>query len=48
MSENRFEITERGKAVIESGLTLRQAHEIERDCSAEKLCASCELIEGQQ
>lgn len=34
-------ITERGRAVIESGLTLRQAHEIETGCSPEDLCEEC-------
>lgn len=35
-------ITESGKAVIESGLTLRQAHEIKTGCSPEALCEECE------
>lgn len=43
----RVQITNKGRAVVESGLTIRQAHEIERGCSAEKLCASCQFIEEQ-
>nr|WP_165964941.1 hypothetical protein [Mycobacterium eburneum] len=35
------EITERGKAVIESGLSVRQAHEIRTGCSPHAPCADC-------
>lgn len=34
-------ITDRGQAVIESGLTLRQAHEIETGCTPDQLCDRC-------
>ena len=34
-------ITESGKAVVESGLTTRQAHEIRTGCSPENRCADC-------
>ena len=35
------QISERGMSVIESGLTLRQAHEIKTGCSQDNLCAEC-------
>lgn len=37
MREPELRITERGAAVVESGLTLRQAHEITTGCSEESL-----------
>lgn len=37
----RLSITDRGRAVIESGLTLRQAHEIETGCTPDQLCDRC-------
>lgn len=41
MSDDEIEITEEGVAVIESGLTLRQAHEIKTGCSPDHLCDEC-------
>jgi hypothetical protein len=35
------EISEKGKAVVESGLSVRQVHEIETGCSPDMLCAQC-------
>ncbi len=35
------QITEKGRDVIESGPTLRQAHEIETGCTADDLCKRC-------
>ena len=34
-------ITESGKAVVESGLTTRQAHELRTGCSPENQCDDC-------
>lgn len=34
-------ITEEGVAVVESGLTLRQAHELKTGCSGDDLCRDC-------
>lgn len=34
-------ITEEGVAVVESGLTLRQAHELKTGCSGDDLCREC-------
>lgn len=34
-------LTERGKAVVESGLTVRQAHEIRTGCSPDSHCEKC-------
>lgn len=42
------EITEKGRAVVESGLTLRQAHEIETGCSASNLCDRCRRDLGME
>lgn len=36
-----YEITEEGKAVVESGLTVRQAHEIKTGCSPTDICEEC-------
>jgi hypothetical protein len=36
-----LQITDRGQAVIESGLSLRQAHEIETGCTPDELCDRC-------
>lgn len=38
----RLGLTERGVAVVESALTVRQAHEIKTGCSAETPCANCQ------
>ena len=35
------EISESGRAVVESGLTVRQAHEITTGCSPDNLCERC-------
>lgn len=35
------QITEKGTAIIESGLTLRQAHEIETACTDDAPCVDC-------
>lgn len=40
MSEE-FDITEKGRAVIESGLSLRHVHELETGCRDGDLCARC-------
>lgn len=40
-TDESLQISERGMAVIESGLTLRQAHEIKTGCSQDNLCAEC-------
>ncbi|WP_158087254.1 hypothetical protein [Mycobacterium aquaticum] len=37
-----MKITDKGKAVIESGLSLRQAHEIETGCSQRRPCRDCD------
>jgi hypothetical protein len=34
-------ITAKGQAVVESGLTVRQAHEIETGCSEHAPCPAC-------
>lgn len=39
--DEEIEITEEGVAVIESGLSLRQAHEIKTGCSPDDLCDEC-------
>ena len=36
-----LQITDKGAAVIESGLTLRQVHEIETGCEPGSLCRDC-------
>lgn len=38
---DEIRITEEGKAVVESGLSLRQAHEIKTGCAPDALCAEC-------
>jgi hypothetical protein len=35
-------ITPKGQAVVESGLTVRQAHEIETGCSEHAPCPACQ------
>ncbi len=40
-ADEALEITEKGIAVVECGLTLRQAHELETGCSADHLCGRC-------
>ena len=39
--QNEIEISDEGVAVIEAGLSLRQAHELKTGCSAENLCDRC-------
>lgn len=39
-------ITAEGAAVVESGLTLRQAHELKTGCSADNPCAECRILMG--
>lgn len=41
-----LKITPEGVAVIESGLTLRQAHEIKTGCTPDDLCADCRKAIG--
>jgi hypothetical protein len=41
-----YGITDKGKAVIASGLTVRQAHEIEKGCSVDDPCERCRLDAG--
>jgi hypothetical protein len=36
-----FEITDRGRAVVESGLTVRQAHEQLTGCTPDNPCVKC-------
>jgi hypothetical protein len=43
----QIEITDEGVAVIESGLSLRQAHEIKTGCSPDELCAECRRAIGE-
>jgi hypothetical protein len=38
---DEIEISDLGRAVVESGLTVRQAHEIRTGCSTEAPCAQC-------
>jgi hypothetical protein len=40
-----LEITEKGRALIESGLSTRHLHEIETGCSVHRLCADCQSVE---
>jgi len=35
-------VTDKGRAVVESGLSVRHVHEIETGCSAENPCAECQ------
>ena len=42
-----LQITDRGRAVIESGLTLRQVHEIETGCTPDQLCDRCRKDIGE-
>lgn len=37
----RLHISGEGAAIVESGLTVRQAHEIKTGCSAENPCDNC-------
>ena len=39
--EESVRISESGRAVVESGLTVRQAHEIKTGCSPDNLCERC-------
>jgi hypothetical protein len=41
---DEIRITEEGAAVVESGLSLRQAHEIKTGCAPDALCAECAAI----
>ena len=45
---DELQITDRGSAVIESGLTLRQAHEIETGCTPDELCDHCRKYLGAE
>jgi hypothetical protein len=47
MSGDKVAITAEGAAVIESGLSLRQAHEIKTGCSPDKLCEECRRAIGE-
>lgn len=38
---NGLQITPRGQALVEAGLSVRHAHELETGCSAENLCDEC-------
>jgi hypothetical protein len=42
-----MELTDKGRAVIECGLTVRQAHEIETGCSSEHLCPACQRLQKE-
>jgi hypothetical protein len=42
LTPEHLTVTEKGRAVIESGLSLRQAHEIETGCSPDHLCPECQ------
>jgi hypothetical protein len=44
MSSDEIQISDEGVAVVESGLSLRQAHEIKTGCSPEVPCAECAAI----
>lgn len=39
--ENELMLSERGEAVVESGLTVRQSHEIRTGCSPDSPCEKC-------
>ncbi|WP_454199540.1 hypothetical protein [Nocardia sp. Marseille-Q1738] len=41
MNDEPLEITEKGRALIESGLSTRHLHELETGCTAERLCERC-------
>lgn len=41
-------ISEEGIAVVESGLTVRQAHEVKTGCSADELCRECRAYLGSE
>jgi hypothetical protein len=41
-----IEITPEGIAVVEAGLSLRQAHEIKTGCSPDDLCQECRTAIG--
>lgn len=41
-------ITAEGAAVVESGLTLRQAHELKTGCSAANPCDECRKLMGDE
>jgi hypothetical protein len=41
MTDDEIEITKEGVAVVESGLTVRQAHEIKTGCSPANPCDDC-------
>lgn len=43
---DRFRITPRGEALIESGLSLRQAHELETSCTTANYCDECRRSMG--
>ncbi len=44
MSDEYVSITEKGRAVVECRLTVRQVHEIKTGCSPDQLCAECEAL----
>lgn len=48
MSDEPLEITEKGRALIESGLSTRHLHEIETGCSSESLCTRCRCDLGDR
>lgn len=41
MTDEPLQITEKGRALIESGLSTRHLHELETGCTAERLCERC-------
>lgn len=43
MSAERVSITDKGRAVIQSSLSLRQAHEIETGCCEALPCLECQV-----
>lgn len=43
----QLQITDKGAAVIEARLTLRQVHEIETDCTPDRLCDRCRKDIGE-
>lgn len=46
MSDERFQITARGEAIVESGLSVRHVHEIETGCRPGALCTRCRMDVG--
>lgn len=46
-TDESYEISDEGIAIIESGLSLRHAHELKTGCSARDLCTECRHAIGE-